>query len=150
MLTSAVEHYLRTGTLITRSQASALILDSVSIPLTPDDYALGLFDLSGEMMRFSITAIATMGTLPTSQSSSSSHRSILTDLRDLRTGFEGLDTQSCGNQGLGRDWGKKMEVMEQSVRKVEKSACELIIRRSEMPEGWVPGLSMDTGMTEAY
>lgn len=148
------EHYLRTGSLITPAQSSALILDSLAIPLTTDDYLLGLFDLSGEMMRFAITAIATTGSLPTPlpqpSSITSTNRSVLTDIRDLQIAFDSLDTQLHEYSYLGRDWEKKMNVMDTSVRKVEKSACELIIRRSEMPEGWVPGFNMDEPMAEAY
>lgn len=149
--TTTVEHYLRTGKLITLEESQAAILGG--IPLTADDYALGLFDLTGEMMRFSITAIATIGILPApkSASSSSGRQTILTDLRDMRTAFEALDVTSCGNQGLGRDFEKKMDVMGQSVEKVEKAACELAIKRSDKPNGWVPGVSMaDPSGMEVY
>lgn len=146
-----VEHYLRTGKLITLEESQAAIRGG--IPLTADDYALGLFDLTGEMMRFSITAIATNGTLPASKSatSTSGGQTILTDLRDMRTAFEALDVTSCGNQGLGRDFDKKMDVMCQSVEKVEKAVCELAIKRSDKPKGWVPGVSMaDPSAMEVY
>jgi predicted translin family RNA/ssDNA-binding protein len=129
---AAVEHYLRTGKLVTRELAMRGIWD---IPLTIDDYALGLFDLSGEIMRFAVTAIATTGSLPHLKSSNSSvSRSILTDLRHLRTSFEALDTTSCLGTTLGRDIDKKMETMVQSVEKVENAACSLIIRDHEQPK----------------
>lgn len=102
-------------------------------------------------MRFSITAIATTGTLPAPKSSTCGDQTILTDLRDLRTAFEALDVTSCGNQGLGRDFEKKMDVMRQSVEKVEKAACELAIKRSDKPKGWVPGVPMaDPAVMEVY
>ncbi|KAL5348980.1 hypothetical protein ACLOAV_006406 [Pseudogymnoascus australis] len=111
-----VEHYLRTGKLVTRDLAmKGMIWD---IPLTTDDYALGLFDLSGEIMRFAVTAIATTGSLPHLKSSHSSiDRSILTDLRHLRSSFEALDTTSCHGTSLGGEIDKKMETMVQSVEK---------------------------------
>ncbi|KFY69241.1 hypothetical protein V496_00401 [Pseudogymnoascus sp. VKM F-4515 (FW-2607)] len=127
------EHYLRTGKLVTRDLAmKGMIWD---IPLTTDDYALGLFDLSGEIMRFAVTAIATTGSLPHFKSSHSSiDRSILTDLRHLRSSFEALDTTSCHGTSLGGEIDKKMETMVQSVEKVENAACSLIIRDHERPK----------------
>ncbi len=142
-----VEHYLKTGKLITRDEAASGPLGD--IPLTPDDYALGLFDLSGEMMRFAITKIATTGCLPAPAGSdtTSGGRSILRDLRNLKILFQALDTTSCGPVGLGRDFEKKMDVMSQSVEKVEISACKIMVRRQDKGEGWAPGL--DTPM-ESY
>lgn len=130
---SEVEHYLRTGKLVTRDLAmKGMIWD---IPLTTDDYALGLFDLSGEIMRFAVTAIATTGSLPHLKSSHTSvDRSILTDLRHLRSSFEALDTTSCHGTSLGGEIDKKMETMVQSVEKVENAACSLIIRDHERPK----------------
>ncbi|KFY02712.1 hypothetical protein O988_01962 [Pseudogymnoascus sp. VKM F-3808] len=127
------EHYLRTGKLVTREVAMEGMI--WNIPLTADDYALGLFDLSGEIMRFAVTAIATTGSLPHLKSSHSSiSRSILTDLRHLRSSFEALDTTSCHGTSLGGEIGKKMETMVQSVEKVENAACSLIIRDQEQPK----------------
>ncbi|KFY88074.1 hypothetical protein V500_06572 [Pseudogymnoascus sp. VKM F-4518 (FW-2643)] len=127
------EHYLRTGKLVTRELAMKGMI--WNIPLTVDDYALGLFDLSGEIMRFAVTAIATTGSLPYLKSSHSSvGRSILTDLRHLRSSFEALDTTSCHGTSLGGDIDKKMETMVQSVEKVENAACSLIIRDHERPK----------------
>ena len=101
-------------------------------------------------MRFAITAIATTGTLPAPEAANGT-QTILTHLRDLRTAFEALDVTSCGNQGLGRDFEKKVDVMRQSVEKVEKGACDLIIKRQEMPKEWVPGVRMaDPNAMEVY
>ncbi|KFY27579.1 hypothetical protein V493_03421 [Pseudogymnoascus sp. VKM F-4281 (FW-2241)] len=126
------EHYLGTGKLVTRELAMNGML--CNIPLTTDDYALGLFDLSGEIMRFAVTAIATTGSLPHLKSSHPSvDRSILTDLRHLRSSFEALDTTSCHGTSLGGEIDKKMETMVQSVEKVENAACSLIIRDHERP-----------------
>jgi len=149
-LTSVVvEHYLRKGTLVTRQHAADGILGD--IPLTIDDYALGIFDLSGELMRFAITAIATTGSLPAPKANNlPTKRSLLTDLRQLRTCFEALDTTSCSNSGLGKDFAKKMEVMVQSVEKVENAVCSLIIRGQERPKGWMPDVTNDRGALESY
>lgn len=135
--------------MITRQSAADGILGD--IPLTIDDYALGIFDLSGELMRFAITAIATTGSLPASKANNlPTSRSLLTDLRQLRTCFEALDTTSCSNSALAKDFAKKMEVMVQSVEKVENAVCSLIIRGQERPKGWVPDVASERGALESY
>lgn len=140
LINELVEHYLRTGALITREHAASGLLRD--IPLTVDDYALGIFDLSGELMRFAITAIATTGSLPALQASESQiKRTVLTDLRELRSRFELLDTSFCSYRGLGKDSEKKMETLAQSVEKVENAACSLVIRAQERPKGWVPDMT---------
>jgi predicted translin family RNA/ssDNA-binding protein len=136
------QHYLQSQTLITPTQSSALLPSSII--LTPDDYVLGLFDLIGELMRYAITTIATTGALP-----KSGDRDILVDLRSVRACFEALDTTSCAGTGLGKDVEKKMEVMRQSVEKVETAVYGLIIRGRERPKGWVPDLKEERGV-ESY
>jgi hypothetical protein len=124
------------------------------IELTATDYLLGLFDLTGELMRFSITSIATSGSLPSStptgtshtstddntSSTSSSPRTPLTDLQSLR---QILSTLDYGDGPFARDSEKKLEVTVQSVEKVEKAMYGLVVRGSERPRGWVP--EMDAG-----
>ncbi|KAL9033260.1 MAG: hypothetical protein Q9214_007600 [Letrouitia sp. 1 TL-2023] len=136
----SLQHYLETQSLITREQAQAMVPDGVE--LTAEDYLLGLFDLTGELMRFAITSMATSGSLPRGAEGGSG-RDVLADMRLLRTCFERLDMSSTGANGspLKRDIEKKMEVMRQSVEKVETAAYGLIIRGRERPKGWVPDLS---------
>ena len=120
------EHYLSNQTLITFKKAQKNF--PYGIILTEDDYLLGLFDLVGELMRFTITNMATHGTLPRGPKPSehdnggqdAEGNDILTDLRSLRSCFEGLDTTSSGKDWtpLKRDMGKKMEVMRSCVEKV--------------------------------
>lgn len=113
--------------------------------LTADDYVLGLFDLTGELMRFGITNIATNGTLPRGSAAAegTEGRDILMDLRAIRTSFESLDTSSGPSDFsyLKKDIQKKKEVMRQSVGKVEYAAYGMIIRGRERPKGWVPDLN---------
>lgn len=45
--------------------------DATGLELTPEDYILGLFDATGELMRFAITAMATTGSLPSLSPSTS-------------------------------------------------------------------------------
>lgn len=70
------------------------------IILSEDDYLLGLFDMTGELMRYAITGMATRGVLPTSDSVSSNEKGrggILADMRALRMGLEGLNLQGSGS-----------------------------------------------------
>ncbi|KAL8703838.1 MAG: hypothetical protein Q9201_002988 [Fulgogasparrea decipioides] len=137
------QRYLETQTLITHGEAQGQIPGAIE--LTVDDYVLGLFDLTGELMRFGITSMATNGTLPrgASKPGESAGRDILVDLRLLRTRFEGLDTSSSSSDWsyLKKDIEKKIEVMKQSVEKVENAVYGMIIRGRERPKGWVPDMS---------
>ncbi|KAL8804287.1 MAG: hypothetical protein Q9182_002652 [Xanthomendoza sp. 2 TL-2023] len=139
------QHYLETQQLITHQEAQDRIPGGVE--LTADDYVLGLFDLTGELMRFGITGMATTGTLPRAVAAAGvtglEGRDILMDLRAIRTSFESLDISSGPSNWsyLKRDIGKKTGVMRESVEKVEKAVYGLIIRGRERPKGWMPDLS---------
>ena len=131
------QHYLATQTLLMYDEAQKMIPGN--IPLTEDDYLLGLFDLTGELMRFAITTIATSGALPRG---TEARRDVLEDLRVLRMQFERLDTSAAHGTGspLKREVEKKMEVMRTSVEKVEAAVYGMIIRGRERPKGWIPEL----------
>lgn len=136
------QHYLETQRLLTHQEAQTLIPGGIE--LTADDYILGLFDLTGELMRFGITSMATSGTLPRGKGGDGSEGGdILGDLRSLRTSFEGMDTSSSttDESPLKRDIAKKVEVMKKSVEKVENAVYSKIIRGRERPKGWVPDLN---------
>jgi hypothetical protein len=131
-----------------------------------EDYVLGIYDMTGELMRFGITAMAMNGALPTpspaSAPSATSHapatdamqidppqqqshqRTILTDLRQLRSALESLNTSSTGP--FGKEADKKAEVMRQSVEKVERALYGLTVRGAERPKGWMPDLSSGRGV----
>jgi hypothetical protein len=122
----------------------ALDVDGPGVDLSPEDYLLGLYDMTGELMKFAITAMATSGALPDIQSGdgqnnnavpAGSRRNILTDMRNLRAALEGLD---AGTGPFAKDVSKKMEVMQASVEKVEKALYGLIVRGAERPKGWMP------------
>jgi len=118
-----------------------------TVSLTQDDYLYGIFDLTGEMMRFATTTLALTGVLAGSESSTSGDepRTILQDMHDLGSFFEMLPVGG----GSRFQWEKKLEVTRQSVQKVERLGYDWIIRGSEKPKGWVPDLSaLDQGPPE--
>lgn len=150
---ASFEHYLTTASLLTYEEACAKIRaldpEGPGVELSSEDYVLGLYDMTGELMRFAITAMATSGTLPSPEQSgeeggmdvdsASSKRNVLTDLRALRAALESLNTNGTGP--FGKDCDKKAEVMRQSVEKVERALYGLTVRGAERPKGWMPDLS---------
>lgn len=129
-----------------------------TIDLTPEDYLLGVFDMTGELMRFAITSIATSGALPSSTTTSNpssnpstTTRTPLTDLQALRQALSTLD-YGASTSPFARDAQKKLEVTVQSVEKVERAMYGLVVRGSERPKGWVPSLDVEAqvGEVEAY
>ena len=150
---TSFQHYLETGKLLTMSDLASSLPADVP-PASEEDHVLGLFDLTGEMMRFAITSTATYGKLPTShhrltskhpgdvmevdQVNDSARRTSLTDLQELRNYFEMLDLR--GNKQLGKDYEQKVKVMKTSVEKVENVAYGIAVRKGERPAGWVPDM----------
>lgn len=144
------QYYLETSTLISFRDASRRLAElggDAPILLTPDDYLLGVFDMVGELMRFSITTMATTGALPSPSThspgsdsmdldhASGVQRTVLTDMREIRSALEGIEVDEGP---LSRDVDKKMTVMKQCVEKVENAAYSLAIRGRERPKGWMP------------
>jgi len=110
------------------------------IVLTYEAYALGVFDMTRELMRFAITYMATNGVLPVSVSSKSS---ILTDMQSLRSELERLD--ASGSYGLSKEFFQKLKTTRSSIEKVENGVYSMIVRGKERPKGWRP----DTSLAEA-
>ncbi|KAH7625992.1 Translin family-domain-containing protein [Sordaria sp. MPI-SDFR-AT-0083] len=102
---------------------------------TEDDYFYGVFDLSGEMMRFATTSTALTGKMAGAED----ERTIVEDMHELGSFFEMLPMKA----GDKKQWEKKLDVMRQSVRKVERLGYDRKIRGSERPQGWVPDLTVD-------
>jgi predicted translin family RNA/ssDNA-binding protein len=166
MEAATFQNYLETQQLMSyeeaATQAAALGGEGGKVTLTPEDYLLGIFDMTGELMRFAITAMATSGKLPggearmetTPQRSTESIqatsgepvRNILTDLRELRALLEKLDVP-YGTR-FGKDVGKKMVVMQTCVEKVENALYGMVVRGSERPKGWMPELNQGPGREE--
>jgi len=161
------QHYLETQTLVSYEESQSRIAtmsgEGGAVLLTPEDYILGIFDMVGELMRYSITAMATNGKLPAGKpkktgrakseaddgdkmdvdeqapvpSRDGEPRNVLSDLRELRLQLEMLEP--WGGK-FGADVRKKAEVMRECVDKVEKALYGLTVRGSERPKGWVPDM----------
>lgn len=139
------EHYLTTASLMdyplaienVRQMSSANVDgETLHLDLTWEDYLLGLFDMTGELMRFAITAMATKGALP-AVSVVEGDRNVLHDMRALRTALEALE---FGHGPFAKDVSRKMQVMKDSVEKIEKTLYGLTVRGAERPKGWMPDL----------
>ncbi|KAK4153338.1 Translin family-domain-containing protein [Chaetomidium leptoderma] len=119
-------------------RAAADAPEPPTVALTQDDYLYGVFDLTGEMMRFATTSTALSGAMASGgQAGEDEPRTIVQDMHELGTLFEMLPVGS-GNRS---QWEKKLEVTRQSVQKVERLGYDRIIRGSERPKGWIPDLS---------
>lgn len=91
------QQYLETKTLIDFREAQAKFPQGIL--LTEEDYLLGLFDKTGEVMRYAITGLATGKLSPNGDNQAGNGHgkgSIVTDLRALRVCFESLDFQGSG------------------------------------------------------
>jgi predicted translin family RNA/ssDNA-binding protein len=176
-------HYLETQSVISYEEAQKKITSMCSeagaVSLTPDDYILGICDMTGELMRFSVTSMATNGKLPAGdpnpnkrlkQEASSEEvgdkmdideqapasqdvqkpRSVLDDLRAIRLQLEMFDAPG-GSKFAHELETKKMPVMRECVDKVEKALYGLTVRGSERPKGWMPDMGGDRrGEVESY
>lgn len=167
------EHYLATQTLLSYEEANTVMNELVAkqeaseppqskprIDLTPEDYILGVYDMTGELMRFSITSMATTGSLPSSSrgpdtdvqmgnSEAEPHaqepplRTALSDIREINSRLQALDVE-YGSR-FHRDAEGKARVLQQSVEKVERALYGLVVRGSERPKGWVPDIREEMG-----
>lgn len=138
-----------------RDLLSGFAAEGEYIEVNEEDYLGGLFDMTGEVMRFAITNMTTMGITPgrtddsrqdMNKGGEDDRRSVLDDLQLLRLRLEMLDAGS--NSWLARDMGKKLEVTQASVSKVERSLYDLVVRGSERPEGWLPDVKAGRRVAE--
>jgi predicted translin family RNA/ssDNA-binding protein len=129
-------HYLQNRHLLDMPKAQALLPSGIH--LTEEDWLGGVMDSVGECMRWAITGMASQGKIPGETGEdieTRPDRNIAQDLRELRVALEALRIHGFA---LGKDAGKKMDVMRTSVNKVESAAYGLIVRGQERPKGWVP------------
>ncbi|KAI4956378.1 hypothetical protein J4E91_000589 [Alternaria rosae] len=168
------QHYLEAQSLISYNEAKARIAamsgEAGPISFTPEDYILGVCDMTGELMRFSVTSMATNGKLPSGKQSeankrlkqgngqddagdkmdideeasavndSQTPRTVLDDLRAIRLQLEMFDAPG-GSKFAAELETKKMPVMRECVDKVEKGLYGLTVRGNERPKGWMPDMS---------
>ncbi|KYG43350.1 hypothetical protein M433DRAFT_71855 [Acidomyces richmondensis BFW] len=139
------QYYLEHAKLIGTESDVAKLNSNIAVGLTPEDYLLGIYDMTGELMRFAITAMATNGSLPAISTpigqdfqQQEHRRTVLTDMRELRSALESFD---AGTGPFAKDAEKKMEVMKGSVEKVERALYGLTVRGAERPKGWMPEIN---------
>ncbi|KAK6074137.1 translin family protein [Seiridium cupressi] len=156
-------HYLEHQRLIS-PQATQETLGDVNIPFTPADYIYGIFDLTGEMMRFATTVTALTGAIPTGLAADKSDsvpandnedtkmhdghdatssddvapRNILVDLQDVSSMLQLIQLSD-------KNYRKKKDVMIEQVRKVERVGYGVTVRGNERPKGWMPDMNEDFG-----
>jgi Translin family len=140
------ERYLEKQSLLPFAEAKTVVAqlgtEGSAIPLTESDYVLGVFDMTGELMRFAITVMATTGVLASGEPTSgekTDRRNVLSDLREISSLLEGLNARH--GSGMWRDMAGKMAVMQTCVEKVEKANYGMTVRGAERPKGWMPDLS---------
>ncbi|EED19114.1 translin-associated factor TraX, putative [Talaromyces stipitatus ATCC 10500] len=154
------EHYIQTQCLITLDEVAAQLPKGIIV--TEEDYLMGIFDLTGEMMRFAVTTLSTGGQVKKSDESKDENgmdvdeqiesaqnfpilppekAGIVVDLRYMRAMLEKLNVPRRHSSHMMKDMYKKMDVMQNSVEKVERAAYGLLVRGSERPSGWTPDLS---------
>ncbi|KNE57322.1 hypothetical protein AMAG_03045 [Allomyces macrogynus ATCC 38327] len=95
-----------------------LLLESLGLQLMPQDYIMGISDVSGEVMRFATNA-ATKGNTQWVEASR-------TYLQDFYHACLSLDASFNEN-----DMNRKIDTTRESVLKVERLAYDLAIRQSE-------------------
>ncbi|TGJ82694.1 hypothetical protein E0Z10_g6092 [Xylaria hypoxylon] len=133
-------HYLRHQTLITPAEAQDVL--PADIQLTAADYVFGIFDLTGEMMRFATAVTALSGSMPTGdgpqKETDDGKRTILADMQDVSSIL-----QISPTVGKFNTYAKKLDIMIEQVRKVERLGYGVVVRGNERPKGWMPDLNED-------
>lgn len=92
------------------------------MPLSPTDILLGVADFTGELMRLSIDSIAS-GDRETPFKTLAFMQGLCTWMRNFNGPLP---------KRMHREWARKLKVMQQSLRKVEKSCYGLSVRAAEV------------------
>ncbi|KAI1375464.1 Translin [Hypoxylon crocopeplum] len=132
-------HYLQHQTLITPSQVEQAL--PLNIALTPSDYVFGIFDLTGEMMRFAIAVTALSGSMPGLGTKGAAERTILSDMQDVSSMLQ-ICPPVGGKPGT---YSKKSSIMIEQVLKVERLGYSITVRGNERPKGWMPDMNEPRG-----
>lgn len=145
------EHYLRKQELLSHEDMQREVEGQVMI--CEEDYVLGVFDMTGEVMKFAVKNISTGASLqqdqhqqqeqeqeqeqePRAPTLPPSATAIVVDVRSLRALLEEMAIPS--KHGLSYQFQKKLEVTRTSVEKIERAAYGVLVRGSERPTGWIP------------
>lgn len=176
------QYYLENQSLISYKQSKEKVAelcrggeteqDVKVVPLTVEDYVLGIYDMIGELMRFSITSMATNGKLPAGRTKKKAiipptegdtqdvdkmdvdepaeeqPRTVLDDLREIRLVLEMFEP-AAGSKFYS-ECEKKAGVMRECVDKVEKALYSMTVRGSERPKGWRPEMEERRPEVESY
>jgi len=117
-------HFISVGSLVSKAALEDEIQTSNSglrFPISNADYLLGVCDLTGELMRFATNCISTGDRKETDV--------VLLFLRQLHAQFQAMESSA-----LSWDFHKKLDVMLDSLKKVETVCYKVEIRCQEYPE----------------
>ena len=125
-------HWIEHGTLLTLEEAAQ---DMAGLPLHLDDYLGGVSDLSGELMRVCVSAGGT--------NKAAVAHATCAFVREMRSHFVLL-------AGASRDMSKKVDVMDESLRKMEQVCFQLRLREAEVfPQMAMTSLAFVDGEPQA-
>ncbi|KAH7104175.1 Translin [Auriculariales sp. MPI-PUGE-AT-0066] len=113
-------HYLEFGTLATYQDVQRSLCDNAGAPyfaLPLQDYLLGISDLTGELMRFAIVAIARKG-------GPAQVKEICTFVRNCHSDLENFARDV-------RELPKKQHVTAESLQKIESALYGVVVRGAE-------------------
>lgn len=111
-------YYLKHKKVITFQETKELYFCSTEILLTFYDYAYGIADLTGELMRMAINSVG--------NGDFSSVDEICTVLQQIYSEFSSFGSRQ-------REMSRKLATMKQSLQKVENASYQLKVRKSEIP-----------------
>ncbi|KAJ3416870.1 hypothetical protein HDV05_008455 [Chytridiales sp. JEL 0842] len=121
--------YLERGELVTQEELQKELVNEdgiASVLISVEDYLLGLADLTGELMRLCINAVA--------RGQNDRAVEICRFMRSLQSDYLILDVPSVQ---------KKMGAMKGSVKKVEAACFRIKILSSEFPQSWEGRLNFE-------
>ncbi len=130
----AFRHFLARGGVITKGEVETLLAEDLGVPFDVpfSDYLLGLFDMTGEALRYAVSSV------------SKGERHNVFDacifLQQLQEGFVALPLPP-------RDFAAKLETLIASVLKLEKACYQVRLRGAEYPDALLGRISSNDGET---
>lgn len=126
------QHYLETQGLIPYEEAQSKIAtmsgEAGTVSLTPEDYILGICDMTGELMRFSVTSMATSGQLPSGRQESNKRIKRDTSVEDSADKMD-IDEQATSSTETETETHKPCTVLD------DLRAIRLQLEMFEAPGG---------------